>query len=570
VDHPIAGRSPAADPRDRRIRRTWLFLAGSFFVLGILMVFRLLAGGAHVVDWVLAALVLVSGFAAALHRDAVSGLETSRRAEAESFARILQGLSRSVSPDAIVDAIVEELGVGSSADHTVIVRLRPDARVLEATLVSRRAGVPDSTTVLPVSDLEDPLDETGLGGRRPIAIPIALETAAGRAPVGVAAAGIAVAGVAVAGVGGARVGAAGVGGVRVGTATIAAHATRATATATDATERRPALVSLPDALRGHDPADRRDREPERRDHAVDRRDPTATRRDRELDRRRIAAERRATSRERRRPWPVLEAVASLRALARSDGAPLDRQIRSGGRSPADRVADRLAAKVSDIYGLKHTISAPLVTGSGVVGAIVLSRRTAEPWSPAAVRILAGAASEASAALDRAYSHRAAEARASTDALTGLPNRRYFDEFCGLLARRRRANDALGVLMIDIDHFKRINDSHGHASGDIVLRAVAGAIGAAVRDDDVPARFGGEEFAVLLRNPTPAVAMEIGERVRSAVAALDLRELGVAGVSVSVGVAISSTEDEPIDGLVDQADRALYAAKRAGRDRVVGA
>ena len=71
-----------------------------------------------------------------------------------------------------------------------------------------------------------------------------------------------------------------------------------------------------------------------------------------------------------------------------------------------------------------------------MGAIVLSRRTAEPWPRVASRILAGAAIEASAALERAYSHRAAEARASTDALTGLPNRRYFDEFCGLLARRR--------------------------------------------------------------------------------------------------------------------------------------
>jgi diguanylate cyclase (GGDEF)-like protein len=224
--------------------------------------------------------------------------------------------------------------------------------------------------------------------------------------------------------------------------------------------------------------------------------------------------------------------------------------------------------VRELYGLKHTIAAPLVTGSGVVGAIVLSRRTADPWPAAAQRILGGAAVEASAALERVYSHRAAEARAATDALTGLPNRRYFEEFCGLLARRRRADDAIGVLMIDIDRFKGLNDTHGHALGDRVLRVVADAIANAVRDDDVPARYGGEEFAVLLRHPTPRVALEIGERVRRAVASSDLGPLGVDGVTVSVGIAVSDAPDQPIDELLARADRALYAAKSAGRNRVI--
>jgi diguanylate cyclase (GGDEF)-like protein len=242
---------------------------------------------------------------------------------------------------------------------------------------------------------------------------------------------------------------------------------------------------------------------------------------------------------------------------------------SGG-GPATRVADRIATRVQTVYGLKHTIAAPLVAGSAVVGAIVLSRRTADPWPVAAQRILGGAAMEASAALERVYSHRAAETRAATDVLTGLPNRRYFEEFCGLLAHRRRADDAIGVLMIDIDRFKSLNDSHGHAMGDHVLRVVAEAIAGAVRDDDVPARYGGEEFAVLLRNPTPAIALEVGERVRRAVASLDLRSLRVDGVTVSVGIAVSDVPDQPMDELIERADRALYAAKRAGRNRVVAA
>ena len=83
-------------------------------------------------------------------------------------------------------------------------------------------------------------------------------------------------------------------------------------------------------------------------------------------------------------------------------------------------------------------------------------------------------------------------------------------------------------MIDIDKFKALNDKHGHATGDEVLRAVGGAIVAAVREDDVPARYGGEEFVVLLRNPTSAVALEVGERVRTSVGALDLQRFGVAG------------------------------------------
>jgi diguanylate cyclase (GGDEF)-like protein len=234
------------------------------------------------------------------------------------------------------------------------------------------------------------------------------------------------------------------------------------------------------------------------------------------------------------------------------------------------IAERIATRARQVYGLTNTLAAPLTSDGTVIGAIVLSHRTAGTWSATSQRLLNGAAVEASSALSRAYSHRAAEAQASTDALTGLPNRRYFDEFCGLLARRRRSGDAVGVLMIDIDKFKVLNDTHGHATGDEVLRAVGSAIVSAVREDDVPARYGGEEFVVLLRNPTSEVALDVGERVRASVAGLDLGRLGVAGVSVSVGVAVAHEADQSIDDLIEQADRALYRAKRAGRDRVVAA
>jgi diguanylate cyclase (GGDEF)-like protein len=240
-------------------------------------------------------------------------------------------------------------------------------------------------------------------------------------------------------------------------------------------------------------------------------------------------------------------------------------------SSAERaVADRIATRARKVFGLRHSLVAPLTSEDEMIGALLISRRTAGDWPPAAERLLMGAAIEASAALSRVYSHRQAEARASTDSLTGLPNRRYFDEFCALIARRRRAEDSVGVLMIDIDRFKVLNDEHGHPVGDEVLRAVAGAIVGAVREDDVPARFGGEEFAVLLRNPTHEVSVEVGERVRQAVGRLDLTRLGVGAVSVSIGTAVAADGDVPIGAVIEHADAALYEAKRAGRDRVVAA
>ena len=430
--------------------------------LGLIAVYRLVSDAGSLLDWLVLALVVAAGAAAIVHRDAVASLEAERRTETESFARILSGLSRSVSPDAVVDAIVKELAEATSADHVVVARRRPGSRVLDATLVSSRPGVPDSTTILPVSDLDERIDRSADRQRvaaEPVAIPIEPEPVA------------AVAG-AVAG----------------------------------------SVPVMP-------------------------------------------------------PRPVAQ-VAGFGGTGVAP-APSGVESRSGTNS-VQEVADRIATRVRRAYGLRDTIATPLVADGAVVGAIVLSRRVADPWPATARRLLDGAAREASMALSRAYSHQAAEVHASVDALTGMPNRRYFDEFCGLLARRRRADDAVGVLMIDIDRFKDLNDSYGHAVGDQVLRAVGGAIMAAVRDDDVPARYGGEEFVVLLRNPSREVAVDVGERVRGAVGALDLDEYGVPGVSVSVGVAVASVPDQPIDILVAEADRALYRAKRAGRDRVVAA
>jgi hypothetical protein len=157
---------------ERRTRRAWLVFATSFFVLGLIAVIRLGTERSRPIDFAVAGLVIVVGFAAIRHRQAVAALEVGRREEAESFARIMSSLSRSVSPDAILGAIVNELADATGADHIVVARRRPDARVLEATLVSARPGVPDSTTRLPIADLEDPVaDVLDAAERPPVAIP---------------------------------------------------------------------------------------------------------------------------------------------------------------------------------------------------------------------------------------------------------------------------------------------------------------------------------------------------------------------------------------------------------------
>ena len=153
-------------------------------------------------------------------------------------------------------------------------------------------------------------------------------------------------------------------------------------------------------------------------------------------------------------------------------------------------------------------------------------------------------------------HEHAEA-AQRDPLTGALNRR------GLGARVAGAVPG-GVLMIDVDRFKQVNDRMGHAGGDRVLTALATALGGTLRQDDVLARYGGEEFVVFLPGARLAEAAAVAERLRRE-AALRVRA-GAAPVSVSIGVA-ERAADEPLDAALARADAAVYAAKAAGRDRV---
>jgi len=156
--------------------------------------------------------------------------------------------------------------------------------------------------------------------------------------------------------------------------------------------------------------------------------------------------------------------------------------------------------------------------------------------------------------------------ARTDALTGLLNRRGFDERASLeLARARRESRSVAVAAIDVDHFKRINDAWGHEIGDRVLARTGELLAAHTRDIDVLARFGGEEFIVLLPGCTGGEAEAFTERVRLALAEDD--GSGLPTVRVSAGV-LAAVAPSNIEALLQGADSALYNAKRAGRDRTV--
>lgn len=158
--------------------------------------------------------------------------------------------------------------------------------------------------------------------------------------------------------------------------------------------------------------------------------------------------------------------------------------------------------------------------------------------------------------------------AHTDALTGLYNRRAYDQELAREWRRVQRNGAaLSVLLIDADHFKSINDQHGHAVGDRVLQALAALIQRSAREIDVAARIGGEEFAVLLSDTGATSALNVAERIRSQIAQSDT--MPVTGVTVSIGVATLAAE-ESAASLQHRADQALYMAKSQGRNRVVSA
>lgn len=183
---------------------------------------------------------------------------------------------------------------------------------------------------------------------------------------------------------------------------------------------------------------------------------------------------------------------------------------------------------------------------------------------------------ASFALENAVNRARLRRSGFTDVLTGWNNRRYLQVRLGEeLARARRDATTLTCLMLDIDHFKRVNDTCGHAAGDEVLREIAQRIESQVRASDVAARYGGEEFVILLPNTDTASGELLAERIRAEIGSMpiDIGKQESVAVTVSIGIACAAPPQSDPDlkttgeSLIARADVALYAAKSAGRDRL---
>ena len=158
----------------------------------------------------------------------------------------------------------------------------------------------------------------------------------------------------------------------------------------------------------------------------------------------------------------------------------------------------------------------------------------------------------------------------TDELTGLFNRRYLSARLGEeIARARRYSSDLSAIMIDLDHFKAVNDTYGHQTGDEVLRSVSVVVSQTIRPSDIAVRYGGEEILVVVTNTDIRGALYLAERLRSNISGLQVR-VGASEsvrISVSLGVSSLSREDDQTVSLVNRADEALYRAKRQGRNQV---
>lgn len=221
---------------------------------------------------------------------------------------------------------------------------------------------------------------------------------------------------------------------------------------------------------------------------------------------------------------------------------------------------------------------PLMRQGELIGSFNLGSAVAERYNPTvSTDFLDRLSAIAAICLESALTQERLKRVGLTDGLTGVQNRRYFEHRCLVdISQARRQQQPLACMFLDIDKFKRINDCHGHQSGDDVLRGVAGVIQAQLRASDTIARYGGEEFVALLPQTAVMHALEIAERIRVAVAARSFRtQAGEAvPVTLSIGLAMLPADTGAGDTasqaalLVAAADRALYQAKHGGRNRVV--
>jgi diguanylate cyclase (GGDEF)-like protein len=266
----------------------------------------------------------------------------------------------------------------------------------------------------------------------------------------------------------------------------------------------------------------------------------------------------------------------LRAVRRADGrmvmsdtnhlsemeqAIISRAISTG--QPSSAGSEQLRCALPE--GVSRVAWAPLWRDQKPIGVLV-----ADELPPEQIQMLSIVANQLSLQLSRIHLYARVEALAITDALTGLFVRNYFLERAGEeLTRTTRHQLACTLLMVDLDHFKEKNDTFGHLVGDVVLRDVARLLQQNLRDIDLIARFGGEEFILLLIETTVEQAMPIAQRLKQLVEVHPIRAYDeLLTQTISVGSAGFPDDAQTLEQLIERADQALYAAKRSGRNQVV--
>jgi diguanylate cyclase (GGDEF)-like protein len=213
-----------------------------------------------------------------------------------------------------------------------------------------------------------------------------------------------------------------------------------------------------------------------------------------------------------------------------------------------------------------SVCEPLLVGGEVIGSVLVEHAdTLDDDQHSRIRTSVG---QAAPVLANLRSLALAEFRANNDSLTGLPNKRATDDTLKrMVAQANRSITPLTAVMLDLDHFKHINDQFGHGKGDEVLAAVGTALTSCLRESDFAGRFGGEEFLVLLPDTGLEGALQVAEKMRLTVASITVP--GVErDITVSLGIADLLEHAGNATGLVREADRALYSAKAAGRNRTV--
>jgi diguanylate cyclase (GGDEF)-like protein len=225
----------------------------------------------------------------------------------------------------------------------------------------------------------------------------------------------------------------------------------------------------------------------------------------------------------------------------------------------------------DAKGRGSMLTVPMMHGGELLGVLNFERPEKADFSADEIEFFTAVADQATMAVQNARLHERTVALSITDPLTGVPNRRLlFQQLQAEIDRANRFGTQLSVLMIDIDHFKHLNDTAGHSAGDEVLRLVATQLKTHLRRVDTLARYGGEEFVVLLPQVARQEAMEVAEKLRGAVEqlAVDHARVQPGGrVTISIGVANLPGDATEQSQLVDCADAALYASKRGGRNKV---